>query len=354
MQSDGRVLPLALHRMSCMTCGLGRRAESTRGDDAFASDYSLYAHAPGEQFEVHRQGAYARWLSQLIALREINSVFEIGSGNGSLLTLLRDRYPHLRLSGLEPSRQAAAFARAEGLDVRTGHLGAEAAAEADLVVCVNVIEHVGDPVEFLRDASRCITDRGQLLIICPDGERPSSELLFYDHVHSFTRDAMERVSRKAGLHVEWAAAAPPAIGQFFCSAMRKAGAARPHRGAADWQTLIEGRNEYLRRWSTLDGMLAAACQGFEEVICFGTGETAMLFRAYAPESWKRIVAFAVDGGGQQFDGKNVLDYRTLVPRAGMVILPAVRPEMASDVHRRLEEDGHSVINWHALTFGECV
>ena len=95
------------------------------------------------------------------------SVLEVGSGNGAFAARL---LPGCRYVGLELNAEAAARARAAGLDVRTETLEEHLATEGaryDVVCSFQVLEHVSDPRGFLSGCARGIRAGGQVLIGVP-------------------------------------------------------------------------------------------------------------------------------------------------------------------------------------------
>lgn len=288
MASDFRVLNRPLGKLQCERCGLVRSRYAQEDASALygSEDYSLYAHeAAGDAEEAQRQERYASWIAEL--LPPLDSIYEAGAGNGSLLAALSRRYPHARLSGVEPSPMAAEFARGAGLDVCTGFLET-AAACAGAAIAVNVIEHTPDPLRFISDLAG--NARDAVLVICPDASRASSELLVADHVHSFAPVHMRTLFERRGLSVTAQRRAPEELGAFFATIATN-GPVSPSTCAAG---PAQAENfAYLQRWSQLDQTLLSRLPP-GETACFGAGEAAALLRAYAPESWKRVTACYVD------------------------------------------------------------
>lgn len=83
------------------------------------------------------------------------TILDIGCGAGANGRAIRAKYPNARLVGVEPNARAAELARAVYDEVFQGDVRAwlEAAAPStrvDGVILSDVLEHVADPITFLR------------------------------------------------------------------------------------------------------------------------------------------------------------------------------------------------------------
>jgi 2-polyprenyl-3-methyl-5-hydroxy-6-metoxy-1,4-benzoquinol methylase len=108
-----------------------------------------------------------RALAGLAASCSPTSVLDYGCGTGSFLGLLRDEFGIDGVEGLEISREARERAReAYGLQVAgsTESLRQDA---YDLVLLLEVIEHVPDPGRFFADVARLVRPGGSILITTP-------------------------------------------------------------------------------------------------------------------------------------------------------------------------------------------
>ena len=354
MTSDWRVLPAPLDKIACRGCGLVARRDDRLGPSLYAEGYTLYAHAPGAAFERARQAQYAGWIAEAAAAHSRGAprrILDVGCGNGSLLLALAATWPTADLIGCDPS--ADALAHADGrLRVRQGTSATLAAREADLVVAVNVIEHTRDPIAFLADLRRACVPGGLSVIVCPDGARPGLELLFADHLYSFSASHLRAMAVRAGFSALATLPAPPALGTFqmlVASASAAAGATVVHSAFADPGVLNESRADWLRRWQALDGALAARLPA--PVVCFGVGEAAGLLRAYAPRTWARIRACtadrqALDPASPDFGGLPIVPLDTL-PRSTSLLV-GVRPTDQATVRDRLARQFASVTTWYDL------
>jgi SAM-dependent methyltransferase len=292
MASDWRVVDERLARMLCAECGLVRRdPTASTGASFYASGYALYGHPPGDAREQARQDEYARWIAQGTGYRP-RRVLDVGCGNGSLLRALRAYWPDAELLGCDPSRESIAEGFGNDLRLWTGTASnLPSDVSADLVIAVNVIEHTIDPIAFLTDLRAVLQPDGLLVIVCPDGGRPGLDLLFVDHVFSFSREHVGTLLSRAGLQRLGASQSPRSLGTFQMAIGRRRDATQ--KKAIPAPPRAEDVTTYLERWRQLDDRLHARVQG--SIVCFGAGEAAGLLRAYAPRVWSSVRACTVDG-----------------------------------------------------------
>lgn len=337
--SDFRELDEPLMKQTCLTCGSAARKRNSL--PSTYDTYALYAHPGGGAFEVRRQSDYAAWLSRVFPIPE--SVFEAGCGNGSFLAALREIWPSVHFHGREPSRVAAGHAREYGLEVEVGYVDSASIAGRtyDLALSINVLEHVPDPVEFLGGLARYSPK--QVAVVCPDGELPNVELLFADHLHSFTRTNLAVLFAKAGMTVLRQEAAPASIGPFWLTVGVLSNGARFAHAVR--RSIGAERRRYLEAWQKLDRLLLERIED-RDALCFGAGEAAALLRTYAPQSWSRVEYCTVDHVDvDRFGDKPVVAYGDLAPQT---IILATRPSSQQALAARLGADGHRVVSWHDL------
>ncbi len=100
-------------------------------------------------------------------------LLDIGSGPGFFLKTAKSR--GWNAMGIEPSRQAAAHARALGIEVAEGFFGADTAAALgrfDAINLNNVLEHVPDPIAILLAARQILEQGGVLCVGVPNDFSP--------------------------------------------------------------------------------------------------------------------------------------------------------------------------------------
>lgn len=134
-------------------------------DDAMAEYYQDFGSTRQRQGQQINAMVNFRAVCALLDPQPGQSMLDIGTGYGFLLTELRDRRS-MRVAGVELSKDEAEFAIERlGLDVRCSLLR-DAGFEResfDVVASFETIEHVSDPVGFLRELASYAKPGGRVL-----------------------------------------------------------------------------------------------------------------------------------------------------------------------------------------------
>jgi len=147
-------------------------------------------------------------LSGLVARRPPPArLLEIGTGYGYFLAAARDA--GYQVSGVELSRTGAAHARdRHGLDVFLGQLdSAPEDVRADVICFWDTLEHVPDPLEFLRQVRLRLADDGVFALSVPSFASAPARLLGArwwtlkpeQHIWLFTPTTLRLLAARAGL-----------------------------------------------------------------------------------------------------------------------------------------------------------
>jgi SAM-dependent methyltransferase len=147
------------------------------------------------------------------------SVLEIGCSEGNTLAWLRDTKGIGSCHGVELLPAAAARAREKGLDVRVADIerdGVPFTERFDLVLCLDVLEHLRDPWMTLGRICESLAPEGWLIASIPNVSHVSvlSDLVWRDdwkyaeagildrtHLRFFTRTTAQQLLAGAGLEV---------------------------------------------------------------------------------------------------------------------------------------------------------
>jgi len=198
----------------CTECGLG-----SAGKGSF--DPKTYYTA--NFFNGNTEGGYPDYVSSENVLRaEFRAVvdrawqmvpsgtlIEVGAAYGFFLL---EAKAHYQVHGVEIADEAAKFARARGLDVRTGSLTRQLLEEIgpiDVAVMLDVIEHLEHPKSTLALCSEFLRPGGIVILTTPDFASALARITGKgwrnmtppQHLWYFTRDSITRVAAAAGLEV---------------------------------------------------------------------------------------------------------------------------------------------------------
>jgi SAM-dependent methyltransferase len=201
--------------LQCRGCGLGR-TETTGFDpsryytgDYFAGGHSDgYADYRGTEQVLRRE--FARTVDFIRRYCPRGRLLDVGCAYGFFL---QEAKPFFDVSGIELAEDAAAHARRSGLDVVTGvadeavlgRLGA-----MDVIVLLDVIEHLPSPRETLALCARHLNPDGIIVITTGDFGSLSARLAGArwrlmtppQHLWFFSRESVRRMAAPLGLAVE--------------------------------------------------------------------------------------------------------------------------------------------------------
>ena len=146
----------------------------------------------------------------LKAVREYRPrrLLDIGSGQGDLLERVSRVLSAVQLFGLELSQTGVdrTISKVPKADVRcVDLLDGEAASRiadirADVAVCCEVLEHLDDPLAFLRTATGALAPGATLIVTVPGGPRSDFDRLI-GHRRHYTPGSLRRLLQSAGFIV---------------------------------------------------------------------------------------------------------------------------------------------------------
>ena len=244
------------------------------------------------------------------------SILEIGCGSGALLKDMLSAWPAANGCGVDPALPEAS--RPDNrIRLQRGFVEdiPRDWQDFDLIVAVNVVEHVPNPGAFLAALQSRLAQNGNIVIICPAAEPPNVELLFFDHLYSFTPSALHAASKPTSLVARKQSSAPREIGDFQMLVFNRADDASAMSLQLDRRCpdLHAMRKSYLERWSELDQTLLDRSKSEARLVAFGAGQTAAMLRAYAPRMWARVDLLMLDDINEAWTlGPPIASYRDAV------------------------------------------
>ncbi len=200
---------MGVRTVGCGDCGFvytNPRPTAAALDHFYKNDYRrTYGHeeqptlAAIEHLGLRERARHAADAMQRLGVLPAKSFLELGCGHGCLLEEVKRRNPGCLVRGVEPSAAYAAFsAKLAGCEVTAEHQ--ESTEPVEVIAAVHVLEHVRDPVDFLRQLASRLSASGRIYLCVPDASR-HSELrdLHLAHLNHFSLETLLRAAKKAGL-----------------------------------------------------------------------------------------------------------------------------------------------------------
>jgi len=200
--------------LRCGQCGLGRaQASGFDPGSYYTDDYFSGGHADGyadyRGAEPVLRREFAGTVDFIRRHRDGGRLLDVGCAYGFFLQEAKRFYD---VAGIEIAEDAAAYCRQQGLRVLSGVADEGNLArfgKLDVIVLLDVIEHLPNPQETLALCARHLNEGGIIVITTGDFASPYARLARThwrlmtppQHLWYFTRASMERFARPLGLHV---------------------------------------------------------------------------------------------------------------------------------------------------------
>ena len=196
----------------CENCGTVQKpitAQWLAEVEAIYGSYSIYHNAGGAEQNVFatqgRQSRSSRLIEQLrdrVPVPYTGRLLDIGCGNGATLRAFSQLMPGWSLVGNEQNDRYRTAVEAIP-QVEAFHVGEPetVAGSFDLLTLVHVLEHIADPVAYLRRVTANATPRGTIVAQVPAHRQNPFDLLVADHCTHFSLESLTAVFEAAGLEV---------------------------------------------------------------------------------------------------------------------------------------------------------
>jgi len=197
------------HLCRCRDCGFvfSRQKPSDAELELVYSAYTYHREYYVSPITLKR---YREILAGFEKYRKLNTLLDVGCGNGLFLSVARDM--GWQVFGTEYSAKAVEICRANGLDVRQGKLKdlASDLPEIDVVVSIEVIEHIQWPRDEVQTIREKLRAGGALYLTTPNfnalmryWQRGSYiELTYPEHLSYYTPRTLKRLMTDNGFSVK--------------------------------------------------------------------------------------------------------------------------------------------------------
>ena len=157
----------------------------------------------------------AQWVAEILDHNKIcpNSICDVGCGSGGVIKFLRKSYPHSELFGFDISADASLFwQKHDSLNIsfQVGDFIELNAKKYDVLLLLDVIEHLSDPYLFLtalrKHSSYCLfhfpLDLSAVNVLRETPILNSREK--FGHINFFTKNLALSILKECGYHViDW-------------------------------------------------------------------------------------------------------------------------------------------------------
>ena len=209
MRTTEALFPLA----RCPGCGLLRLHPQPNGATLSAAYPDEYAPHVRPGISGWAKGVLERRSARLLAehLATPRRVLDVGCATGDLLLAIRSR-GNPDVTGVETSSAAVAAARKRGLDAVQGEITDADFSDGafDTVLVSHTLEHVPDPLAFMREVRRVLVPDGAVILWLPNADSVEARFfgrywMGYDaprHLTTFTVGTLGSLLAASGFRIE--------------------------------------------------------------------------------------------------------------------------------------------------------
>jgi 2-polyprenyl-3-methyl-5-hydroxy-6-metoxy-1,4-benzoquinol methylase len=138
--------------------------------------------------------------------RKTLRVLDIASNDGSLLKQFKDR-SHI-VQGVDPAKNLKELSAANGIPTEVAYWNENVAqslrGKFDVIVAMNVLGHVADPLPFLKACAQVIDQHGRIFIQTSQArmiENGEFDTIYHEHHSFFSCNSFEQLAKRAGLQL---------------------------------------------------------------------------------------------------------------------------------------------------------
>ncbi|MFH1004439.1 MAG: class I SAM-dependent methyltransferase [Bacteroidota bacterium] len=297
MTGDQRIGNGNLEKIICAQCGVVSNKKTFTDDEIellYGKEYELNTFEREEHLfftpngPIPRSQVFADWLIPHFP-KQFETLTEIGCGEGLLLEKIKKIFPNKNLLGFDGSIKATELGRKKGLNIKQKLFlpNDNKLLESDVILLINVIEHIEDICGMIRSISTSLKKGGRIIFCLPIQDYGGYDLFFAEHVWHFTTRHINHLLKNLNLnviHQDSNHSINHGIGLFICEHNGKTNNDFPKEHTilentfAYWKNNFDSINEQINK------------EKFKRIAVFGSGEVLTLFFTFTSLGSQNIVA----------------------------------------------------------------
>jgi 2-polyprenyl-3-methyl-5-hydroxy-6-metoxy-1,4-benzoquinol methylase len=199
---DPAIITADYAMLRCTNCTLQFPDPMLPGNDAF---YHALVKQPG--YYSNYRPEYDVVADLIGVAEQTKNILDIGCGEGDFLVLMRKR-GHTLLAGIDTTEASVVCGREKGLHITNSRIEAFEGGTFQAITAFHCLEHVDDPLAFIRYAIKKLAPGGKLYIATPYSPQVS-EMYWYHplnnpphHLLRLNEKAYKRLAKETDTQVE--------------------------------------------------------------------------------------------------------------------------------------------------------
>ena len=306
--SDSMLIDKPVDNYICKDTGLIFNATGIRGleDEFYSEQYDLHSESVDSEFQYYQDGNLVgiydnivEFIFNSIQLNDKSKILDIGCGKGILLNRFKRQIPSSNLFGIEPSNNAIPYFKSIMPEVEIFNGNFEVSPflneKFDFVASNGVLEHVPNPMEFLRLFKNCMGDQGYGFIGVPNFANNPADLFTFDHLSRLTPQTIEGIFKLAGLEIVESYISDIRVPMWFVVT---------HSNQENSETTnnlyergfekIQESIRYIEKTFNQYDKCVSEADPAEKIAIYGTGSIALIATKYSKLSFDRVSYFVDD------------------------------------------------------------
>jgi len=214
VSSDIRNVDGVIELAVCRDCGVLQKIvnkqwqkDVTKLYDDYKINHQGYGSEPYIFNSIYGSGPRAeillKFLQSELGIQKKGNMLDVGCANGNILRGFNKIFPEWDLYGMENSEKwRDVILSIPGVKDFFSDRKLIGHKKYDLIVISHVLEHIPEPVTFLRELLSSLTPEGKILIAVPNIRQNPIDLFVFDHCTHFDDETLAEIFKRAQTAIE--------------------------------------------------------------------------------------------------------------------------------------------------------